>query len=216
MKFIDPSSADGLVDELVMELHAMAAGIGVTYQGMTGDLRQVNYSSYRAGRISFDRLVESIQWKSMVPMLLRPVWRRFVDAAALLDRGFREAYDVEWTPPKRVSIEPDRDAKSDLAEVRAGLTTLPEVIRGRGYDPETVFAEIAATNKTLDDLGIVLDSDPRKVTQQGLAQTEPTDGEEPEPPKPTKQEQRFSRLRVERDPKTGRVTGLVGEIKEVA
>ncbi|MEH0072916.1 hypothetical protein V6L77_26170 [Pannonibacter sp. Pt2-lr] len=33
-----------------------------------------------------------------------------------------------------------------------------------------MLAEIAATNAKLDDLGLVLDSDPRRVTKTGSAQ----------------------------------------------
>jgi capsid protein len=45
-----------------------------------------------------------------------------------------------------------------------------------------VLAEIAATNAKLDSLGLVLDSDPRRVTKTGSAQTsdptnEPADDE---------------------------------------
>ena len=36
--------------------------------------------------------------------------------------------------------------------------------------PDAVLAEIAATNAKLDGLGLVLDSDPRRVTKTGSAQ----------------------------------------------
>ena len=38
-------------------------------------------------------------------------------------------------------------------------------------DPDAVLAEIAATNAKLDALGLVLDSDPRRVTKTGSAQS---------------------------------------------
>ena len=40
--------------------------------------------------------------------------------------------------------------------------SLRDAIREQGYDPEEVFKEIAETNKELDRLGIILDSDPRQ------------------------------------------------------
>lgn len=40
----------------------------------------------------------------------------------------------------------------------------------RVEDPDAVLAEIAATNAKLDGLGLVLDSDPRRVTKTGSAQ----------------------------------------------
>ncbi|MNY54344.1 hypothetical protein D3C86_1902030 [compost metagenome] len=54
-----------------------------------------------------------------------------------------------------------------LAEVRAGFKSLSQVIRERGYDPATVLKEIADDNQLLDDLNLILDSDPRRTTQQG-------------------------------------------------
>ena len=38
-------------------------------------------------------------------------------------------------------------------------------------NPDAVLAEIAATNVKLDALGLVLDSDPRRVTKTGSAQS---------------------------------------------
>lgn len=49
--------------------------------------------------------------------------------------------------------------------------TLAEVIAKQGRNPDAVLAEIAATNAKLDALGLVLDSDPRRVTKTGSAQT---------------------------------------------
>jgi lambda family phage portal protein len=211
VSFTEPTSSAGMVDELVMDLHAMAAGIGVTYQGMTGDLRQVNYSSHKAGRNSFNRLVESIQWKTLAPMFLTPVARRFVDAAAILNGRLAGQYDVAWTPPRLDSVDPWKDAQADLAEVRSGLTPLAEMIRRRGYDPEEVLDEIKRTNDMIDARELVLDSDPRKVSQQGLVQQEPNEPAEPSKPEP-KQEQKAEReweeLDIVRDPKTGRMTRL--------
>jgi len=49
--------------------------------------------------------------------------------------------------------------------------TLAEVIARQGRNPDAVLAEIAATNAKLDALGLVLDSDPRRVTKTGSAQS---------------------------------------------
>jgi hypothetical protein len=59
-----------------------------------------------------------------------------------------------------------------------------DALRGdweRGYDPDEVFAEMAADNKKIDQLELVLDSDPRNTTQAGLPRVQqppaaPADG----------------------------------------
>ena len=56
---------------------------------------------------------------------------------------------------------------ANLLSIRSGTMTLAEVIAKQGRNPDAVLAEIAATNAKLDALGLVLDSDPRRVTKTG-------------------------------------------------
>jgi len=68
---------------------------------------------------------------------------------------------------------------ANLLSIRSGTMTLAEVIARQGRNPDAVLAEIAATNAKLDALGLVLDSDPRRVTKTGSAQTsDPADDDE--------------------------------------
>jgi capsid protein len=48
--------------------------------------------------------------------------------------------------------------------------TLPEAIREQGQDPDAHLAEIAEANAKLDELKIVLDSDPRRTSAGGQGQ----------------------------------------------
>lgn len=48
---------------------------------------------------------------------------------------------------------------------------MAEVIARQGRNPDAVLVEIAATNAKLDALGLVLDSEPRRVTKTGSAQS---------------------------------------------
>ena len=57
-----------------------------------------------------------------------------------------------------------------IMAVRGGLMSLQEAISSFGYDPDDILEEIAQTNEKLDSLGLVLDSDPRRVTKQGAGQ----------------------------------------------
>ncbi len=51
------------------------------------------------------------------------------------------------------------------------ISSLSEAIRERGYKPDALLRELAADFKKLDALGLTLDSDPRKMTQAGQAQS---------------------------------------------
>ena len=56
IKFAQPSTNTSIEPLLLHNLQAIAAGIGCTYDQITGDLRRANYSSLRAGKLDFWRL----------------------------------------------------------------------------------------------------------------------------------------------------------------
>jgi capsid protein len=64
-------------------------------------------------------------------------------------------------------IEPDKEGLAYMRLVRTGGMTFDEMIRELGGDPDLHWEEYAEQLKRLDDLGIVLDSDPRRTTQAG-------------------------------------------------
>ena len=99
--------------------------------------------------------------------LCDPVWRRFVELAQATGQLPPGDFGVEWTAPRFEAVDPLKDAKADVLAVRAGGMTLKEMIARNGYDPNDVLAEIAETNQLLDRLGLVLDSDPRRSSQNG-------------------------------------------------
>ncbi|WP_299131695.1 phage portal protein [uncultured Amaricoccus sp.] len=170
IKFNQPTSTAGVYEWHRVQLHIIAAGFRVPYELMTGDLSQVNFSSSRIGINEFKRMLDVVQWQIVIPMFCEKVWGWFIDAAfaaGLIPRGDIPA---DWAPPKFESVNPWQDAQTDLLETRAGFATLPQQIAKRGYDPKEVLAEWAEAAALLDELKLVLDSDPRKVTQAGLTQ----------------------------------------------
>jgi capsid protein len=64
-------------------LRAIAMGFDVTYELLTGDLSNVNFSSGRMGWIEFHRNVEQWRWHMFIPRFCRPVWGWFVEASLL-------------------------------------------------------------------------------------------------------------------------------------
>ena len=55
-------------------------------------------------------------------------------------------------------------------EVRSGFTSMHDAIAKRGWNADDVLVDIEAWNKKVDAAGVVLDTDPRKVTQTGALQ----------------------------------------------
>ena len=173
IKFSQPADVGGSYSEFMrMQFRAVAAAMGVTYEQLTGDLTQVNYSSIRAGLLEFRRRVESLQHGVIVHQLCRPIWRAWMDQAAIEGAlnlpGYANAKTVrrdyqacKWIPQGWQWVDPLKEADAMKAAIRSGLMSRSEAISANGYDAEDVDREIAADNARADGLGLIFDSDPR-------------------------------------------------------
>jgi lambda family phage portal protein len=152
-------------------LRRIAAAIGVTYEDLTGDYSQVNFSSARMSRMAHWGNVYDWQWNLLIPQFCDPAWRWAMEAAdigGILDG--QAAPKAEWTPQPMPMTEPDREARANVTMIRSGQKTLSQVIREQGGDPDAHLEEYAADMAKLDAKGIWLDSDVRRVSQAGLTQ----------------------------------------------
>jgi lambda family phage portal protein len=171
--FSTPSTSTGYREYVAAKQAQIATGLQLTYEQLTGDLSRVNYSSYRAGLLSFRNGIEAFRWLTFIPMFCAAVWERFLTVAyiagAIPNPG---PFRAEWTPPGFGSVDPYKDSVATLNRIRAGTLTLRQAIAEQGYDPDTQLDQIAEINRLLDERGIVLDCDPRRVTQTGAQQKE--------------------------------------------
>lgn len=176
MVFANPSSQSAFGEVYLAGMQGMAAGVGMTHDQLTGDLRQANYSSMRAGRIEFRRLVEQAQWHIVIPQLCMPVKRRFESRAILAgilpDR--REGYPAKWITPANEPIDPKKDLEADILAVRAGRQSPQEFISAWGRDWREVIADYSSFLEMIDKAGVTFDIDPRKPAN-GLAAPAPGD-----------------------------------------
>ena len=167
VKGFDPTPSEGASRYRTELLQAVAASLGPTYEQITGDLSNVNYSSYRAGENGFDNTIEALRWLCMIPMALRPMYCRFIDAAYLAGVIPERNYGVRWTAPGKKSIDPLKDANARQINIRNGIQTWPEAVAEAGFDPDEQISEIEQWNKTWDERGVILDCDPRKTASNG-------------------------------------------------
>ena len=151
----------------------IAAGYGVTYEALTSDLSNANYSAARMGHLEFSRNVDCWQKQILVAQMLGPVWGWFKQAAEIVGEQPGDIR-MQWTPARRELIDPQKEVGAIIEAVRGGLMSLSEAIRRSGYEPGEVMREIAADAQMLDELGLILDTDPRKITAAGMLQMETT------------------------------------------
>jgi len=170
--FAEPQGVESGFDGFVRtQMRRIAAGLGITYEQLTGDLSQVSFASGRAGLLEFRRSVESVQYGLIIPLLCEPVVRRWAEIARAVGALPADA-DAEvrrWVAPEIEMLDRRAEVLTDLLRVRAGFASRSEIIGRTGWRAEDVDAEIAADNARADALGLTFDSDPRKTTQQGQA-----------------------------------------------
>lgn len=141
---VQPNAVPGYVDYVKLQLHLIAAGMGITYEMLTGDVREVNFSSARVAILEYRRNAEQVQWLTLIPGLCEPIWRAFIDAAVLANILKTPDYACDWATPKWDCVNPVQDVAAELDAIAAGLCTISESLRRRGMEPELFFTEYKA------------------------------------------------------------------------
>jgi len=135
------------VDFLRAQDREIAAGVGLTFEALTGDLGEANYSSARVGLLEFRRRAEMLQRTLIEAQLLRPLWRRWIDVQILAGLvPAAEAADhqaVAFVPPGWTWVDPRNEVEAEVAAIAAGLKSREEVVAGRGRDIDELDEEIA-------------------------------------------------------------------------
>lgn len=156
VKFSDPPSADGYADYMIMQLHAIAAGVGMPYYMLTGDMRQANYSSSRISLLDFRMLLDDWQSFMIIPQVMVPAWTRVQRAAARLGRSERPDIPAIWQIPERPWVDPANESEAEDVDLQHGTETWASAVHKRGRDPEEVLDEIERYSPRLKALGIDL------------------------------------------------------------
>lgn len=153
VEFGEPSSGPE-VGFVADELRAIAAGVGVTYEQLTGDLSRVNYSSMRGGRMEFKLFIEQYRWLTFIPQVCERVYAWFEEAAYLAGKIRTTEHEHAWTPPRWEYVNPKEDVETELLELEADLESHAGALRKRGEDFDEKVAEIAEARKKLGEAGL--------------------------------------------------------------
>jgi len=163
VEFSDPpDGGNNYPDFMRQQLTAAAAGAGLPYELMTGDMRGVNDRVIRVVLNEFRRRLEQLQFSVYVHQLCRPVRRAWMDMAVLsgaLDladytQRRREYLRTRWVPQGWAYIQPVQDVQARMLEVKAGFTSRSEMCLRAGTDAEIVDEENAADIARAQALGL--------------------------------------------------------------
>lgn len=163
-------------------LKRVAAAYGITYEVLTGDLSNVNFSSGRMGWLEFSRNIDAWRWQMLIPQCLDRIGQWFLVHARLsLGDGIEQGAQFSWTPPRRQMIDPTKEVPAMIDAIRGGLQSLQSTHRELGLDTEEVLAEMKADSEALDAAGLSIDSDGRKPRNATPAPAAPVPDPEGDP-----------------------------------
>ena len=143
---------EGLNGFLVHMARSISAGAGVPYEFATGDLSNTNYSSAKYGGEGFKRRCRAIRASVLVSRLLQPAWERCITLEILSGRlsasdfadNAQAYFDVAFLWPEWSSLDPLKEARSDIELLEVGLRSRAEIVSARGRDLADLDAELAA------------------------------------------------------------------------
>jgi capsid protein len=90
----------------------------------------------------------------LIAQALRRIWR-YAAAVAIKNNALPETanwFEVDWIPPRSITVDHGRDAQSDIALVEAGLMSRAEYFGSYGQDWEEQTAQIAKETRLLGPL----------------------------------------------------------------
>lgn len=160
-------------------LRSCAAGIGVSYESLSRDYSQSNYSSSRLALLD-DRDLWRVLQGFVIRNFRNEIHREWLDAAVLCGElvfpdfySNRRKYEAARFKPRGWSwIDPAKEEAAYRAAVRDGFMTQSDVIglTNNGADFEDVMKARAQEIEMMKDLGLVFDTSPEHVTAKGQAQ----------------------------------------------
>ncbi len=176
-------------------LRSMAAGVGVSYESLSRDYSQSNYSSSRLALLDDRDLWRMLQgWliRNVLDVIFKDWLESAVLAGELLIPDFysnRQKYESARFKPRGWSwIDPTKEVIAYKLAVRSGFMTVSDVIglTGGGADAEDVFKARRGELDMMSDLDLIFDTDVSQVDDKGMTQVK---GSEPAPETDTPGEQ---------------------------
>lgn len=177
-----PNSPGGQYEPFMRAmLRAFAAGIGVSYETLSRDYSQSNYSSSRQALID-DRDNWRVLQSWMIDNFHSRVFDAWLDmawaggAVQLTDYATNsDMYKaIRFVPRGWSWVDPLKEIKAYTEAVRSGFMTLSDVHATTGADFDEVMAQRKREIDLVEGMGLVFDTDSGKVAANGqLTATDP-------------------------------------------
>lgn len=170
----NPPTVQGFGEYVKSNLRGISAGFGISYESLSNDYSNVNFSSGKMGSFEMNNNIEHLQWNMMIPRFCDKVFPWFVEACKL--KGiipWSANVDATWTPPRRQMIDTYKEIQGLKEGIRANLYSWQDVVKTLGQVPDELLAELEEDMKMWDKLKAKPTIDPRFDPNRPPEETDP-------------------------------------------
>lgn len=163
---VNPSGqSSNAKDFITIQQRLAGSGQGLSYEAVSRDMSQVNYSSARQGLLE-DQKTYGMWQKFLIEHFCTEVYTEFVISAVLSGKlnipdfwSNKSKYlKHEWIPAGWSWIDPQKEVNANKTAIDTGLDTLARVCAERGLDWREVLKQKAKEAQLAKELGINLNS----------------------------------------------------------
>jgi lambda family phage portal protein len=219
LNFVQPNRPNTALDPFMRYmLREVAAGAECSYESLSRDYSQSNYSSSRLALLD-----DRDTWRALQQWWIRnfrePLHRKFMQQAVLaraIQQIAMESYAldvakyaaVRFKPRGWTWIDPTKEVEAFERAVRDGFITTSDVIAqtGNGRDLEDVLRERERELGMMKDAGLVFDTDPSRNAKGD--EVAPTAGEATAPQRPPPEQEQGSEQEDEQRSAAGRLEAV--------
>ena len=142
-------------------IRRLSAAIQLPYELLSQDYSGLNFTTLRAVRNDFKQGLRQ-SWERKISQLCQRVFKKWLQMEVLSGRLSLPGYfqdpsryeKVSWITPALENIDPLKEFQAELLMVRAGATSMQEVIKKHGGDPEKVIKDQILWKEVLDEAGL--------------------------------------------------------------
>lgn len=149
---VNPSGQSSNAKDFISTQQRLAgAGQGLSYEAVSRDMSQVNYSSARQGMLE-DQRSYSMWQQFIIDHICDEVYTEFLISAVLCGqlnipdfwKNKKKYLRHEWVPPGWSWIDPLKEVKANQTAIETGQATLAQICAEQGMDWRDVLKQRAA------------------------------------------------------------------------
>lgn len=161
---INPSGQSSNAKEFITTQQRLAgSGQGLSYEAVSRDMSQVNYSSARQGLLE-DQRTYMMEQQYLIEHFCKEVYTEFIISAVLSGKlNIKDFWQNKskymkhvWIPPGWSWIDPLKEVKANSEALSTGQDTLSRICAERGEDWRDVLRQRSKEIQMAKELGITL------------------------------------------------------------